>query len=164
MKQRRQTSLAAGDRSLAKPFDILAGATQVAIKGRTEAATPTPLIEAARFREGRSDASRDRAVSDCGVSGRRAVKQHLHQEQSFRPLTRPGYFLLLAQKKANQRKGLPCKGTSPRDRSRRRDAPDRPSMACLRTARIPAGRPPGPQLTGKASDQNHGSGSGNDWW
>ncbi|ALN62127.1 hypothetical protein GLA29479_1243 [Lysobacter antibioticus] len=28
-------------------------------------------------------------------------------EQSFRPLTRPGYFLLLAQKKANQRKGLP---------------------------------------------------------
>jgi hypothetical protein len=29
------------------------------------------------------------------------------QLQSFRPLTRPGYFLLLAQKKDNQRKGLP---------------------------------------------------------
>ncbi len=117
---------------------------------------PSSSAGAACHRQGRSDASRDRAVSGCDVSGRRAVKQHLHlhQEQSFRPLTRPGYFLLLAQKKANQRKGLPCKGTSPRDRSRRRDAPDRPSMACLRTARLPAGRPTGLLLTGKATKRS----------
>jgi hypothetical protein len=64
-----------------------------------------------------SVASRDRVLSRCGVCGRKTVKQlHLkQQEQSFRPLTRPGYFLLLSPKvrldslrsKITKEKGFP---------------------------------------------------------
>ena len=69
------------------------------------------LIEAACRREGRSGASRDRALPASGVS--------FNHEQGFRPLTRPGYFLLLSPKvrldslrsKVTKEKGSPCKGT-----------------------------------------------------
>ncbi|MGN7920132.1 hypothetical protein ACTJJK_22130, partial [Lysobacter sp. 22409] len=65
--------------------------------------------------------SRDRAVSRCSVSGGVSLKQlQLQlQLQSFRPLKRPGYFLLLSLKvrldslrsKVTKEKGSPCKGT-----------------------------------------------------
>src|SRR5687768_2473500 len=62
-------------------------------------------MDRSRLLLGRSDASRDRAVSGRAVSYRRALKPH--QEQSFRPLKGAGNFLLSeATKESHQRKVL----------------------------------------------------------